>query len=113
MMFQELTTINEIEQLIDKNQFAFIYIIQPNCSVCHGLQPQIEHILQQYPNIQSCQVDISKVPEAAGKYTVFTAPALLLFVNGKEYIREARFVQTNLLKEKIAKIYENIEPEHY
>ncbi|MEI3604206.1 thioredoxin family protein [Pseudogracilibacillus sp. SE30717A] len=108
MGFQELTKINDIEQLIQLNQLAFIYVTQPNCSVCHGLRPQIEKILKNYPKIKSCQVDASKVPEIAGKFMIFTAPVLLLFVNGKEYIREARFVQTELFIKKIEKIYKNI-----
>ena len=80
----------------------------PNCSVCHGLLPQIENILSNYPKIIARQVNASNVTEIAGRFNIFTAPVLLLFVDGKEYIREARFVQTELLNDKIARIYNNL-----
>ena len=106
--FKELTTLSHIEKLIEKNPLAFLYISQPNCSVCHGLQPQIERILANFPKIKAYKVDAYKVPEIAGRFHIFTAPVLLLFVNGKEYIREARFVQTELLQNKITRIYNNL-----
>lgn len=106
--FKELTSLEEIENLIANNQLAFLYITMPNCSVCHGLLPQIENILSNYPKIIARQVNASNVTEIAGRFNIFTAPVLLLFVNGKEYIREARFVQTELLNDKIARIYNNL-----
>ncbi|MEI3612113.1 thioredoxin family protein [Pseudogracilibacillus sp. SO30301A] len=106
--FKELTSLEDIENLISNNQLAFLYITMPNCSVCHGLQPQIERILASFPKIAAYKVDASKITEIAGRFTVFTAPVLLLFVNGKEYIREARFVQTELLQNKITRIYNNL-----
>jgi len=106
--FTTCHSIDEIEQFIASNQLSFLYISQQNCSVCHGLEPQIKQLLENYPNIVARKVDASEVPEVAGKFSVFTAPVLLLFVYGKEYIREARFVQTAKLDEKLARIYENV-----
>lgn len=47
------------------------------------------------------------VPEVAGQFTVFTVPALLLFVEGKETIREARFVVMDDLHDKFTRVVEN------
>lgn len=105
---KELTSIEETEHVLHNHSLVFLYITQPNCSVCHGLQPQIERILQKYPHIYSYRIDASNVTEVAGRFNIFTAPVLLLFVNGKEYIREARIVQTGLLDDKISKIYKNM-----
>lgn len=109
--FQSLTSIEETEQFIAQHDLAFLYITMPNCSVCHGLQPQIEKMLATYPKIKSRTIDASVVTEIAGKFSIFTAPVLLLFVQGKEYIREARIVHTAALEERIARLYENIEAE--
>lgn len=106
--FKPLTSIEEAETIINTGKLVFIYITMPNCSVCHGLKPQIEAILTKYPNINAYTIDAHHVPEVAGRFQVFTAPVLLLFVQGKEYIREARIVQTKLFADKIVRIYENI-----
>ena len=108
MAFTSLRSIEETDQFIDKNDLAFIYITIPDCSVCHGLQPQIEEIFAKYPEIQTRTIDANEVTEIAGKFNVFTAPVLLLFVEGKEYVREARIVHTEAFEEKISRIYENM-----
>lgn len=106
--FKDLHSLVEINQFIEENELAFLYFTTPTCSVCHGLKPQIEEMLKQYPEIKKANIDASEVREAAGQFSVFAAPVLLLFVGGKEYIREARIVHTQQLNEKIARIYENV-----
>jgi len=108
MAFTSLTSIEDTDHFIKNNDLAFIYITMPNCSVCHGLQPQIEEMFEKYPEIQTRTIDASEVTEIAGKFNVFTAPVLLLFVEGKEYVREARIVHTDAFEEKISRIYENM-----
>jgi len=39
---------------------------------------------------------------------VFTAPVALFFVNGKEYIRKARFIPVSELDRELQRIYENM-----
>lgn len=106
--FEEIKSLDEMEAFIQENKLAFLYFSQPNCSVCHGLFPQVEQMLQKYPNIAKGKMDVSKVPEVAGQYSILTVPVLLLFVEGKEYIREARIVQMQKLNNKISIIYENM-----
>src|SRR5699024_7332966 len=105
-MFPELQSIEAVEQFIQKNELAFLYVTMPNCSVCHGLLPQIEALLKKYPEINMGVVDASVVEKVKVKFSIFTAPVLILFIDGKEYLREARIVHTQLLDEKINRIYE-------
>lgn len=104
-MFHTLTSIEAIHEKINAYPVTFFYITQPDCSVCHGLQPQLEQLFKKFPDIHTYHVDASQVPRVAGDFLVFTAPTLLLFVDGKEYIREARIVQTARFREKIAHIH--------
>lgn len=106
--FASLHSIEAVDQFISENDLAFLYITMPNCSVCHGLLPQIETMFEQYPQIATRTIDASEVQEIAGRLQIFTAPVLILFVEGKEYLREARIVQTAKLDEQIAKVYENM-----
>lgn len=107
--FIQLHSIEEIEQFIQEHNLAFLYMTQPNCSVCHGLRPQIEAILSKYPNIYSATINASEVPQVASCFQVFTAPVLLLFVDGKEFVREARIVHTKKFVEKLDRIYKYVE----
>jgi|SRR5699024_9242429 len=104
----ELHSIEEVNNFIKNNELAFLYVTMPSCSVCQGLRPQIESMLEQYPHIKMGLIDASIVEEVRGKFSIFTAPVLLLFINGREYIREARIVHTQVLDKKINRLYKNV-----
>jgi hypothetical protein len=70
------------------------------------LLPQVEEALKDFPLIQTRQADAAHIPELAGFLSVFTAPVLLLFADGKEMQRDARFVHIEEFREKIRKMYE-------
>jgi len=108
--FEAIHTIEEVDTFIKENDLAFLYITMPNCSVCHGLLPQIEAMFEQFPRVEARQVDAAEVQEIAGRFEIFTAPVLLLFVEGKEYLREARIVHTVKLEEQIRRVYNNFYP---
>jgi|SRR5690625_230240 len=106
--FINLGTIEEISDFMNTNQLSFIYISRSNCSVCHGLLPQVQQVMKKYPEIKLGHIDADEVMEVAGYFSVFAVPVLLLFVDGKEYVREARIVHMDLFDQKISKIYENV-----
>lgn len=105
--FTELTTIEMVMDFIQTHQLSFLYISQPNCSVCHGLLPQVQQLMMKYPELKLGHINAEEVMEVAGHFSVFTVPVLLLFVDGREYEREARIVHMDLFDEKVHKIYEN------
>lgn len=106
--FRDLHTLDEVSNFIHKHQLAFLYITQPNCSVCHGLLPQVQALMEKYPKIALAKVDAVEVQAIAGEFSIFTAPVLLLFIDGKEYLREARIVQMDLFEEKLDRIYHHV-----
>lgn len=108
-IFPQATSIDEIRAFVDKNPLAFVYISRENCGVCHVVQPQVQEMLVEFPMIKPIQVSADKVPEVASEFTVFTVPALLLFVDNKEVIREARFVVMDNLHDQFQRVIENYE----
>lgn len=107
--YKELYSIEEIDTFISTNSLSFLYISSPGCSVCKGLWPQIQDLLGSYPKIKLAHIDTSNVEEVAGRFSVFTVPVLLLFIEGKEYIRKARIVHLDLLNKEINRILEAFE----
>jgi thiol-disulfide isomerase/thioredoxin len=106
--FKDLTSLDMVDTFIQGSELSFLYISKNNCSVCHALLPQVQKLMEKYPNITLGHISVDTVEEIAGRFNIFTVPVLLLFVNGKEYIREARMVHMDLLEQKIDKIYENV-----
>jgi len=106
--FEPLRSIEAIDTFIQAHTLAFLFISMPGCSVCGGLLPQVRQLMKDFPEIHLGHVDADDVAEVAGRFNILTAPVLLLFVEGKEYVREARIVHMDMFEEKIRKIYENV-----
>jgi thiol-disulfide isomerase/thioredoxin len=102
---KELFSIDEINQFINSHLLAFLYISKTNCSVCHALLPKIKEVMADFPTIQLGFINADQVQDVAGYLSIFTAPVLILYVDGKEVLREARFVHIEAFREKVEKIY--------
>ncbi|AFS70683.1 MULTISPECIES: thioredoxin family protein [Exiguobacterium] len=103
-IFRELKSIESVRAFYLGQPASFLYISSPDCAVCASLFPQIEPILANHPEFQAGRVDLGDVPQIVGEFSVFTAPTLLLFVNGKEVHREARIVPIEPFKRKMEQI---------
>lgn len=106
IIVKELLTMDEVKAFETSLDLNFLYVLTTGCGVCHALLPQIERVFEEYPNIQTRQVNAADIPELAGHLSIFTAPVLILFSDGKEILREARFVHVDEFDQKIGKIYE-------
>ena len=49
--FKELTSIESVKAFIKKQPLSFLYITSTNCSVCHALRPQVQILMEKYPEI--------------------------------------------------------------
>ncbi len=108
-MFEKISEINLLKEKIEMNELAFVYFGHPDCSVCHGLKPQIDLKLAEFKNdISFFEINTMEVPEVAGDFSVMTVPVILLFVDGKEYLRQARFVPVQDLYNQVKKITNGI-----
>ncbi|MBO0477983.1 thioredoxin family protein [Vagococcus sp. DIV0080] len=111
-MFEKMTTINQLNERINQSEITFVYFGHPDCSVCHGLKPQIDAKLNKFEkDILFLDVNTFEIPEVAGEYSVMTVPVVILFVNGKEYLRQARFVPVQDLYNQVEKIVTGIKGE--
>jgi thioredoxin 1 len=101
----ELNTLDEIDEFIKTNTIAMIYFASEGCSVCSVLLPKIEEMITKFPKLKIRKVQVHKFTEAAGQYSMFTLPAVLGYIEGKEFIREARFISVEMLEGTIGRYY--------
>lgn len=98
---EKIKNINELRNFIVNNKIALLYVSSWECGVCRELLPKIEMMLNKYLSIVSRHVEISEIPEVAGELSIFTTPVILMFIEGKEIIRESRYVMISDLEDKI------------
>ena len=84
-----------------------IYFKNDNCAPCLVLRPKVKELIDGFfPNIEMIVIDSVEQPEFAGEFQVYANPTLLVFFDGKEYIRKSKFVAIPQLKGEIGRLYE-------
>ena len=97
-----------IEEEIKKDEMVLVYFGSEDCGVCVDLKPKIVELLEKYPKIKTIYVDMKKSHNIGISYNFFTMPGLLLFVEGKESLREARHISIDELEMKMSRYYKMI-----
>jgi thioredoxin len=106
MVYQPLYTLNDIQEINSNNEAVLIYFSSESCSVCKVLKPKIAGLIEsEFPKMKLFYVDIEKSPLISGQYRIFTIPTLLVFFDGKEYIRKSRNIGLRELQEEIERPY--------
>ncbi|CDQ20508.1 Thioredoxin [Halobacillus karajensis] len=100
---ESVHSIEELLTFVREQPLSMVYVSRPSCSVCHGLEPQVENLLGDYPKVKVREVNADEVPEVAGEFSVMTVPAVLIYSGGKELFRKARFVPIRDLDQQLAK----------
>ncbi|HAR85627.1 MAG TPA: thioredoxin [Clostridium sp.] len=62
-------------------------------------------MLSNYPKAKSIKISIDEFPSLCAEFSVFIAPTILLFTQGKETLRESRFIVMNELDKNINRYY--------
>lgn len=101
-----LKSIEEIESFKKDNEFAVLYFSTDTCNVCKSLFPKVAELVESFPRARLAKIMADEVTEAAGSYSVFTIPCILAYMDGKEIVREARYISIGDLEDKISRYYE-------
>ena len=58
-----------------------------------------------FPNIEFRLINAEQYAATSAEYGVFASPTLLVFIEGKEYIREGKNISVSELHDKIERYY--------
>lgn len=100
-----IDSIEDVQLAVKESPMVLLYFGGESCGVCLSTRPKVEEILKKYPNIKAYYIDVEKHVAIASKYSVFTMPALLLYIQEKETIREARNMSIKDIELKIDRYY--------
>lgn len=64
--------------------------------------------MKDYPRIEARLVNAGKVTEIAGYLMALTVPVIALYLDGREVLREARFIPVEKLRDDLKRIYEGV-----
>jgi thiol-disulfide isomerase/thioredoxin len=101
----EFDNLKAIQGFINSGKMRMLYLSRPACGVCTAIKPKLMEILNKYPAIESAYINMDLIPESAGEYSIFTIPGILFFIDGKEVIREARYISLEEIETRIERYY--------
>jgi thioredoxin 1 len=100
-------TLETIESALRSEPAVALYFSAPSCNVCHALKPKLFGAIEaNFPRFQIIPIDISETPEIASHYSVFAIPTLLVFLDGREFLRKSRNMSVEGVIEEIRRPYE-------
>lgn len=92
-------------RFIAGHSYVVLYLSRPDCGVCSALRPRIEEIVASLPESRFYAIDLDETPAAAAEYSVFTIPAIIVYVDGRETLREARYLSVQELQSRMMRLY--------
>ena len=100
--------LSEITHIIQEQAAVALYFKGARCSVCEVIEPKIKELLSDhFPkfSFHSFLQNEETAPIAA-HFSVFNAPTLLLFLEGKEVLRTGKNTSISQLRSQLARPYE-------
>jgi thioredoxin 1 len=100
------TEMTQIDEYIKSEPAIMVYFSHDDCNVCKVLRPKIEEMLiNEFPRVKRMYCDTVKYPEIAAQRGIFAVPTILVFFEGKEFIRVSRNISIDELKRQIQRPY--------
>ena len=99
-------SLEELQNSIRTEVGVLVYLSGENCNVCHALRPKFKELFDtEFSLIKQIYLDAEENAEIAGYYQVLSVPTMLVFLDGRESVREGRSVSLYQLKERLKRPY--------
>ncbi len=99
-------TKNGINILIKQKDIVLIYFSGEKCGICNIIKPKVIDMLVSYPNIEFVELETDKNLEVSAQLNIFAVPAILVFMQGRETIRQARYINIEEISDILKKCYD-------
>ncbi len=101
-----MQTIEVINKSIKENPAVMLYFSAPTCNVCHALKPKLlEAIENNFKEFKIVSIDTSLEQEVAAYFSVFAIPTVLVFLDGREFLRKSRHMSVDEVVREIERPY--------
>ncbi|MBI9101539.1 MAG: thioredoxin family protein [Spirochaetales bacterium] len=98
--------LQDVLDFIGSGAIRILFFSRPSCGVCIAVKPKVEELLENFPKAEAIYINLDRVPEASGQFSVYALPGILLYVNGKESGRIARYFSMEDLHKPLKRYYD-------
>ena len=98
-------TLDDIQDMAKNRPMSLLYFTRPDCDECADLQPRIERLVAAHPKMGGMVVDLSRIPMAASRFSIFALPGVLVYVEGKPTISVVKQIDIAQLSAHVQEFY--------
>jgi len=99
-------SLEELQNIIRTEVGVLLYFSGENCNVCHALRPKFKELFDaEFPQLKQIYLDAHENVEISAHFQVFSVPTMMVFMDGREFVKEGRSVSLYQLKEKLSRPY--------
>lgn len=110
-MFQDIKNIGEFYLWVKGETPVLAYFSTNGCNVCKVLKPKVAQLINEsFPKIKLIYINLSEIPNVGAQLRVFSVPTIIIYFEGKEFIRKSRNVGISELKGEIGRLYSILFP---
>jgi thioredoxin-like negative regulator of GroEL len=100
-------TLEELQNNIRTEVGVLLYFSGENCNVCHALRPKFKDLFDsKFSQIKQIYLDAHENPEISAHFQVFSVPTMIVFLDGREFVREGRAVSLHIMTEQLKRPYD-------
>lgn len=102
-------TVQELKSIVSDQKGVVVYYKSDTCAPCMVLRPKVQDLIRNnFPEMEFVLVDTVMNPELSAAFNVFANPTILVFFEGKEYIRKSKYIGVSELDQEIERIYKMV-----
>jgi len=99
-------TLEELQTKIAATDGLLLYFWGDNCNVCEALRPKVKEAFDQYfPKIEQIYLNAKEDIAISAAFGVFSIPTMIVFLDGKEFVKVSRNVSIEQLIAQVDRPY--------
>ncbi len=104
-----MNDLQSVRDIISNSKAILVYFKNDACAPCLALRPKVAELIENaFPEMKMLVVDTVQSPELAGAFNVFSNPSLLVFFEGREYLRKSKYISIPELESEIKRLYDMV-----
>lgn len=109
MNFRLIDNIQTFHSVLETKRAALFYFAGNSCNVAEALMPKVASLIDnKFPNISLFFINMESNPDITSEIQVYIEPTILVYFDGKEFIRKSRNTGIIELEEAINRPYKLI-----
>jgi len=95
-----------LNTMIKEEIGVLLYFSGEHCNVCHALRPKFRELFDtEFPQLKQIYLDAEEHRDIATQYNVLSLPTMIVYLDGREFVREGRSVSLHKMTEQLKRPY--------